>query len=168
MPKKKKQQNPAGGILKGLTDLVEALGDLAEKGEAFSRVSEINLEDKKCNPIKGVFGFSIKTGLQGNGIKVEPFGNIRKDKTSGESIVREVREPIVDVFEEEDHVLVVAEMPGIQTKNIRLSVKDDILTIYAENSEVKYRKEILLPGNFTEDKISVSCKNGIAKIKCNK
>ena len=45
-------------------------------------------------------------------IKVEPFGNVTKDKESGRTVVHEVREPLVDVFEEDDHVLVIAEMPG--------------------------------------------------------
>ena len=119
---KKKSADRAGGaeggfdgILKGLGDLVEKLSDLAEKGEQFSRTGEFQLGDEGKG-LKGVFGFSVKTGLGGKEVKVEPFGNISKDKATGKSMVHELREPLVDVFEEEDHVLIVAEMPGIEAR----------------------------------------------------
>jgi len=154
-----------GGILQGLTDLVEKLGELAEKGEKLSKTGEIHWEGKDQGH-KGIFGFSVKTVLGGEGVEVEPFGNIRKDRTTGESVVREVREPIVDIFEEKDHVLVVAEMPGISAKDVRLEVKDDLLTIYAEKGDRKYRKEVLLPDVYPREKMIVSCNNGMLKIKC--
>lgn len=162
-------QQPRGsleGILKGLTDLVEKLGDLAEKGEELSRTGEFQFKGKGKD-LKGVYGFSIKTGLGGEGVKVEPFGNIRKDKATGHSVVEEVREPIVDVFEEEGYTLVVAEIPGIgSVEDVQLEVKDDVLTLYAERGDKKYRKEILLPRSYAREKMMVSCNNGILEIKC--
>lgn len=73
---------------------------------------------------------------------------------------------MADVFEEKDHTLVVAEMPGISAEDIRLDVKDDLLTIYAEKGNKKYQKEILLPGNYPKEKMLLSCNNGILEIKC--
>jgi len=72
----------------------------------------------------------------------------------------------VDVFEEQDHALVVAEMPGISAKDVRLEAKDDLLTISAEKRDKKYRKEILLPRSYPREKMKVSCNNGILEIKC--
>jgi HSP20 family protein len=111
-------------------------------------------------------GFSVKMGLGGKGVKVEPFGNIRKDERTGEPVVQEIREPVVDVFEEEDHTLVVAEMPGISAEDIRLDVKDDLLSIYAEKGEKKYRKEVLLPRSYPREKMLISCRNGVLEIRC--
>jgi HSP20 family protein len=119
--------------------------------------------------VKGVYGFSVKVGLGDKGaqeVKVEPFGNVRRDERSGETVVQEIREPVVDVFEEKDHTLVVAEMPGISTKDVKLTVKDDLLTIYAEKKDKKYRKEVLLPRSYPREKMKVSCNNGILEIKC--
>jgi len=153
-----------GGILGGLADLVEKLGELAEKGEELSRSGEFQLgKDEK---LKGVYGFSIKTALGGEGIKVEPFGNIRRDEKSGRTVVVESREPVVDIFEEKDHTLIVAEMPGVSAENIHLDVKDDLLTINAARGDKKYRKEVLLPRNFPREKMSISCNNGIIEIRC--
>ncbi len=154
-----------GGILRGLGNLVEKLGELAETGREFSKTGELR-EPGSGKEIRGIYGFTVKVGIGGEGVKVEPFGNIRRDEESGRSVVQEVREPAVDVFEERDHTLVVAEMPGIGAEDVRLEVKDDLLTITAEKGEKKYRKEVLLPGSFPRAKMQVSCANGVLEIRC--
>lgn len=166
MKKKKETRGESGvigGIFKGLADLVEKLGDLAEKGEQLKKAGELRTAHKD---IKGVYGFSVKMGLGGKEVKVEPFGNVRWDDVSGETVVQEIREPVVDIFEEKDYTLVVAEIPGVSLKDVRLEVKDDLLTIYAERGEKKYRKEVLLPRSYPREKMKVSCNNGILEIKC--
>ena len=159
----KKKKGGFEGILGGLTDLVEKLGELAEKGEKLSKTGDIRFKHKD---LKGVYGFSVNTGLGGKGARVEPFGNIRKDKQTGEPVVQEVREPMVDVFEEQDHILVIAELPGISVEDVRIDVRDDLLTIYAEKGDKKYRKELLLPKSYSQEKMEMSCNNGILEIKC--
>jgi len=153
------------GILRGFTDLIEKIGELAEKGEQLSKTGQFQGKSS-AKDLRGVYGFSVKVGLGGEEVKVEPFGNIRRDEKSGETVVQEIREPVVDVFEEEDHTLVVAEMPGIGVEDVRLDVKDDLLTIYAEKGSKKYRKEVLLPRSYPSDKMLVSCNNGVLEIKC--
>jgi HSP20 family protein len=153
------------GILGGLTDLVEKLGELSEKGETLSRTGGFEWGEGGKER-KGVFGFSVKTVLGGDEVAVEPFGNIRRDEESGETVVQEMREPVVDVFEEGDHTLIVAEMPGIGVDDVRLEVRDDVLTIQAEKGDMKYRKEVLLPQSHPREKMDVSCNNGILEIKC--
>ena len=73
---------------------------------------------------------------------------------------------MVDIFEEDDHLLIVAEMAGVGSDDVKLEVKDDVLTVWAEKGDKKYRKEVLLPGNFSREKMEVSCNNGILEIKC--
>lgn len=152
------------GILKGLTNLVGKLADLAETGEQLRRTGEIHFGEKEKD-IKGIYGFSIKVGLGGEEIKVEPFGNLRENEATGHPFVHEVREPMVDVFEEEDCILIVAEMPGIEADDLKVDLKEDILTIQGERGDKKYRKEILLPGVFPREKMELSCKNGIVEIR---
>ena len=167
MRKKDRKKNSGGlglgGILKGVMDLLESLGDLAETGEEITKTGRIEGSDKD---LKGVFGFSVKVGLGGEGVEVQPFGNIRRDDDSGETVVEEICEPIVDVLEEEDHTLVVAEIPGIGEQDVRLDVRDDVMTIYAEKGKKKYRKEVLLPKAYLKEKMVISCNNGILEIRC--
>ena len=151
-----------GGIFRGLGDFVDNLSDLAEKGKEIQKTGEIKSLNKM---ISGVYGFSVKIGgLGGDKVKVEPFGNIHKDK-KGKAVVDELREPIVDIFEESDHTLIVAEMPGVDEKDISIDLKDDILQISAETRGKKYRKEILLKESFAKDRMVHAYKNGVLEIK---
>ncbi len=153
-----------GGFLGGLTNLIEKLGELAETGKELHELKQFGKE----GGIQGVYGFTIRSGLggeQSGGVKVEPFGNVQKDETTGRATVREVMEPPVDVFEEPDHVLVVAEMPGVGPDDVHVDLKDDILTISAGRGPKKYRKEILLPSSFAAEAMTQTCRNGILEIK---
>ncbi|MBI4027967.1 MAG: Hsp20/alpha crystallin family protein [Verrucomicrobia bacterium] len=155
-----------GGILNGFTNLLEKLGDLAQTGESLSKSGEFRVGGAGGKEGKGIYGFSVKVGLDDEKVRIEPFGNIRKDEKSGDPVVQEVREPMVDVFDEKDHVLVVAEMPGISAKDVRLEVTDDLLTICAERGTHKYRKEVLLPRALPRERMTVACNNGVVEIKC--
>jgi len=156
-------------ILNGLTDIAEKLNEISEQGETISKKGEFTFPSKEGG-IKGVYGFSLKTGLGGKdaAIKVEPFGNIRKDKKTGAAVVQEINEPLVDVFEDGDATTLIAEMPGVGPDDIRLEVRDDVLTVLAEKGEKKYRKEILLNHALIRERITVTCNNGIVTIRCEK
>lgn len=151
-----------GGILSGLGGLVEKLGELAKTGEELKRTGQF----QSASGAKGIYGFTVKVGLGEEEPHIESFGNIRKDEKTGQATVQEIREPVVDVFDEKDHVLIVAEMPGISAKDVEIEVKDDLLTISAAKGEKKYRKEVLLPASFQKEKIKVSCNNGVLEINC--
>jgi len=154
-----------GGVFSGLSELMEKLNKLAESGEELRHTGEIGGTGKGT---KGIYGFTVKVGLGDQGPRVEPFGNIRQDKKTGEAVVQEIREPVVDLFEEKDCLLIVAEMPGIGVKDVQLEVKDDVLTISAAKGEKKYRKEVLLPGSYPREKMRITCNNGVLEIKCGK
>lgn len=83
-------------------------------------------------------------------------------------MVEELREPIVDVFDEKDHILVVAELPGIKEEDIKTDIKGNVLNISSEKGERKYKKEVLLPSKVKAEPISSTYKNGILEIKLKK
>ena len=78
--------------------------------------------------MQGVYGFSIRTGLGGMP-KVESFGNIRESEAG--PVVADTRAPIVDVFDEGDKLLVVAELPGVAKKEIKVELNGDVLALAA-------------------------------------
>ncbi|MDZ4241685.1 MAG: Hsp20/alpha crystallin family protein [Candidatus Omnitrophota bacterium] len=162
-------ENRFGRILSGLTDIAEKLNEISEKGETVTKKGEFTFPSKEGG-VKGVYGFSLKTGLGGKDdqIRVEPFGNIRKDKKTGEAVVQEIHEPLIDVFEDEDATTLIAEMPGVGAEDIKIEVRDDVLTISAQKGEKKYRKEVLLGHGISKEKTSVTCNNGIVTIRCEK
>lgn len=155
-----------GGLFKGIEKLV----DLAERAEKAGGEIKRNGEIKGLGDKKGVYGFSVRTGIGGRP-KVQTFGNIRSvEKKTGKSEVEiaEEREPIVDVFNEKDHILVIAELPGITQDCIKLDIKGDILILEADGEKRKYAKEVLLPAQVDFAGREVSFLNGILEVKINK
>lgn len=161
----KERSGGVGGFLDGLSNLLERLGELAEKGQELRKTGEFGGPE---GGVRGVYGFNIKVGLGEEGVKIEPFGNVHKDERTGEAVVSEISEPLVDVFDEEEYVLVVAEMPGVAEEDIDLALKDDILAIAGDRGQKKYRKEVLLPQSFGSEQMSYTCRNGIVEVKLNK
>jgi HSP20 family protein len=154
-------------MLGGLTDFVKELEKLAETGSELTKSGSFQTpggeEGRKA--AKGVYGFSVKLGPGGpSDYKVEPFGNVRRDRETGESVVDEVREPLVDVFDVEDRLLIVAEMPGVEAEDVHVEVAGQTLTLTAERGDRKYRKSVQVPAGVERDGLSVSCRNGIIEI----
>lgn len=155
------------GGLGHLIDQLQALSVEAEKaGGEITKNGEFDIGSDKR--IRGVYGFTVKTALGEKGAKVESFGNIHKDEKSGRVIVEEIREPMTDIFDEPDYILVVAEVPGIRLEDVQLDLHEDIVILSADREATKYRKEILLPTAFSTDKMSYACRNGILEIRFTK
>jgi len=88
--------------------------------------------------------------------------------------------PAIDVAEEEDAIVVRAEVPGCKAEDIDISVYGNTLTISGEKklSEEKkekgyyhvestygsFRRELSLPTDVDQDKIDATCKDGVLSI----
>ncbi|MCI2425704.1 Hsp20/alpha crystallin family protein [Candidatus Acetothermia bacterium] len=148
-----------GGLFKGLGNLIDLADRLKEEG--VEKRGEIKGLPKGA---KGVYGYSIRT-LAGKPV-IESFGNIRE--TTKGPVVEEVREPIVDVFDEEDHIVVIAELPGVSEDKINIEAAGDILNLAASDTDRKYAKEILLPSKVKPQSLKPTYQNGILEIKLEK
>lgn len=156
-----------GSLLKGIEKFV----DLAEKVEEAGGKIEKKGKIRGKEGVRGIYGFSVRTGIGGRP-QVQTFGNIRPTKVKEAKpkvkITKE-REPIVDVFDEKDHVLIVAELPGIDEKEIKTNLKGDIFILEASEEEKrKYYKEVLLPAKVNAETKERTYKNGILEIKFKK
>ena len=150
-----------GGLFKGLGDFIELLGDMVETGEEVrARTGEFRVKGLGEKG-RGVYGFSVRTGI-GGVPQVERFGNIRS--TEEGPVVAEVREPLVDIFDEGQEIVIVAELPGVSEEEIRIEIQDDIL-ILETTGERKYAKEILLPGAVETTAPQKTYRNGILELR---
>ncbi len=153
-----------GGIFKGMGDFFELISEMVEQGEPeVSRTGEFTVKGLG-DRAKGVYGFTIRTGLGGMPT-VERFGNIRS--TEEGPLVDEVREPMVDVFDEGESVLVVAELPGVAEEEIAVEVRDDVLSLETKGDR-KYAKEVLLPCRVEAATMKKAHKNGVLELRLSK
>lgn len=153
-----------GGIFKGLGNFIDLLSGMVEAGESeVTRTGEFRIKGLG-ERARGVYGLTVRTGIGGIP-RVEPFGNIRA--TEEGPVVAEVREPLVDVFDEDEAILVVAELPGVAEEEIRIGVEGDILSLET-TGEPKYAKEVLLPAAVEADPFHKAYKNGILELRLKK
>ena len=89
--------------------------------------------------------------------------------------------PAIDVAEEEDAIIVRAEVPGCKADDIDISVYGSTLTIsgekklseekkekgyyHMESSYGNFRRELTLPTDVDQGKVDASCKDGVLSIK---
>jgi HSP20 family protein len=148
-----------GGMLKGIGNLVDLVSRMAEEGQ--DEVSRAGTFKTQASDAKGVYGFSVRLGLGGNPV-VEEFGNLRE--TPSGPTVSDSREPLVDVLDEGDAVVVIAEMPGVAESDIRTEVQGEILRITAVTGRRKYRKDVVLSAPVDPGSVSTSYRNGVLEV----
>ncbi len=148
-----------GDMLKGLGSFIDIVSEMEEKGEEkVERTGEINIPGGKA-----MYGYSIKIG--GLGPVIEHFGNIVRETEKG-PVVDEIREPFVDIFEENENIEVIAELPGVEEKDIKYEIKDDILALKAAGDSRKYSKEVQLPCKASV--LKAIYKNGVFRLNLKK
>jgi len=88
--------------------------------------------------------------------------------------------PSVDIYETENEVVLTAEVPGIEDKNIEIKIEDNTLSIKGERTLEKETKEenyhrieraygsfyrsFTIPHNVDQDKIQAEHESGVLKI----
>ncbi len=97
-----------------------------------------------------------------------------------QSLVEGVWAPSVDIYENKDEIVIDAELPGINQKDISVTVTDNVLTIKGEKKQEKEVKEenyhrversygsfsrsFTLPVGVKADHIKAGYKDGVLKI----
>lgn len=112
-----------------------------------------------------VYGYSMTVGPDGKPV-IRQFGNVHPSRRGPQ--VKEQREPLIDVLATNGEVKVVAELPGVDKKNIKLHVIDDMLTILVDTPSRKYYKEVKLPTEVKTQDAKTSYKNGVLELTLKK
>ena len=142
--------------LGGLQKWVELASELDNKKEV-RKEGEIKGLSKN---LQGVYGISIKTLADKSNL--ETFENIKGMEKA--PAVKELREPPVDVFDEDDLIVVVAEIPGVADHEINIEVKEKKLELTALGREKKYSQNLILPFKVIPSSMKTSYNNGVLEI----
>lgn len=108
-----------------------------------------------------VYGYSVKIGPDGKP-EINQFGNLRPSRRGPQ--VKEEREPLVDIIETEGEVHVVAELPGVDKKDIQLHATEETLTISVDIPQRRYFKEVKLPVRVRVTEARTNYKNGVLEV----
>ncbi len=134
------------GMMEGLKGLAEGLGKLAEQAKGAEGEPKVS------------FGYSIRT-LDG-----EVSGSSTRRESAPETVAPAAREPLVDIFEETDAILVVAEVPGADADGVSVMLRDGVLAISA-TGRARYQRRVTLPAAVVAEGMSHALRNGILEVR---
>ncbi len=135
----------------------------------FKRMSRsfINLDDLfegvqsagSCGPL--CYGYTMTVGPDGKPV-VKEYGNVKP----GLPQAPDSREPLVDtlVDDKEKVVKLIAEMPGVEKKDVKIVVDGKIVNIDVEHGDKKYHAKVPIEHRVDENSVKASYKNGILEI----
>ena len=112
-----------------------------------------------------VYGFILSTGPDGKP-RIREFGNLQRSRFGPR--VRREREPLVDILEENEEIVVVAELPGVEKENINLHTSRWELIISVNTTKRKYHKKLFLPKEVDPRSARASYKNGVLPVRLKK
>lgn len=91
----------------------------------------------------------------------------KRPKNTGKIILKEP-EPLLDVFNEEEGITVVAELKGFKRENIKIHTEKQRLTLSAKTQGRRYYKRLNLPEIVIPEATYTTYKNGVLEIKLKK
>jgi HSP20 family protein len=143
-----------------------------EKNMPRDMSKETRLPDGSVRRVYGpfVYGYSVKIGPDGKPV-VREFGNMKPGlarEGSPKISLSDRREPLVDIIDDGESVKVLAELPGVEKKDIKLIATSDKLTINVDNPDRKYYKEIKFPTEIEASSAKSRYNNGILEISIKK
>ena len=160
-PDKNESGGAAGGILRSIGNMIPGLGgpiDNVSKSPAFEeRLGKINEElDRKLRetPLKRVGpevsgGVSrrpmgIPPGARGQRSATPPTPGAKvKRKPPDQRLAAEAPEEIsADVFDEGDNIVVIAELPGVEEKDVEVTVHGRTLSIVVNAEGARRSREV--------------------------
>jgi HSP20 family protein len=157
--KEEEEPNIVGDVV---SQFIPGLGGIVKTLEKTSpefrkRIAETNAEIKH----------RLETGWNGKpeidyGVSIKPLVPEKEERVPEAEEVPE-KEPIVDIFEENDYVTVIAEIPGAKEKDIKTELSGNILEISAGG----FTKSITLP-EASRSIVGRTYKNGILQLKIEK
>jgi len=88
-------------------------------------------------------------------------------KRFGKETLKEPQ-PLIDIFQEENWVTIVAEIAGFNKETLKIDVKDQKLTLSAKAKDRRYYKSLNLPKIVIPNIIHTTYKNGVLEIRLKK
>ncbi len=167
-----------GGMIPGLGGLINAVSKMPAFQERLAEVDEelkSKLGDKMMSHMdtKVTFGGNVRSmAPSGSGRRAKPFSQSKpkpkpKRPEPETRMGTEMPQLIVDLFDEQKEITALAVVPGVEEKDIQVSVEEQMLSVAVNTPEGPYQQQVELPAP-VEGEPRWSLAKGVLKIKMNK
>jgi HSP20 family protein len=137
------------GLFCGLGNLLRIATDVADGADRAERTRDA----------AAVYGVSVR-------VRTPVAPPVRAGAVRTVARKEPVADPIADAFDERDHYLIVAELPGVQAPAVEWHVANDVrLIIRAQSGDRRYYKEIVLNEPVDMSTAVCSCENGVLELR---
>jgi HSP20 family protein len=148
-----------------IEELMEKLGSDSPEDIFESDTDDIEsiLQGLQGNPM--IWGFSVTADPDGR-IRMNPFGNLSTEGSA--PTVKNEREPLIEVMEQDSVTIIVAELPGVQKEDIQLTITETQVMIRVDTPKRKYFKVIDLSVPREREVVRFTYANGILEVHLQK
>lgn len=78
------------------------------------------------------------------------------------------QKPLIDIFQENNYITIVAEIVGFNKETLKINVKDQKITLSAKSKDRRYYKSLNLPTVVIPNAMHTKFKNGVLEVKLKK
>jgi HSP20 family protein len=174
-----------GKLLSAPEEVKEQLEELRDKLKQAGGKEVVSDEEWQRGGVR-VSGYVSTRGLLGDseyhiGTTPHPRGSPRPGSRARPSVRRnaphlsetpetaEVAEPAVDLYHEDQGIVVVAEVPGVGLEEMELKVEGSVLTLATKPGvRRQYRKAINLGAPVDQESLRATCRNGVLEARFKK
>jgi HSP20 family protein len=89
---------------------------------------------------------------------------IETKKTAAPERDERVVSPPIDVYENDQEFLLVADLPGVSQGSADISLEKDRLVLQATGTERRFRRELLVPPSVDAEHVSANMKAGVLTV----
>jgi len=144
-------------------DELEKLGDMID--ETIQRAVDSSYE-KTPSWRNRVKGFSVKIDSDRD-LKIDDLDSDQPWQGEEEEAVDEL-EPLVDILEDSDTVVVLMSIPGVDKEDIDLRITESDLSISIDTDEFEWYNEFKLPAKVNPNSARATYRNGVLEVKAKK
>ncbi len=135
-------------------------GDEGRYASLGARIGNI----RSIPPLTSTGGGSTGRGYRATSVSRNHSRPARPAPKQFAPLIPESVEPIVDIFDEGDCILVVAEVPGAEEQSIRVELEDNTLRLWARGRFRDYKGRVGLPGETRPDSLAWTFNNGVINL----
>lgn len=157
-----------GKRMNDLADVAKTALEQAEKSADGTKEFTITTGDGK--PLNGVMGFSTRSVMGAANSVVNSAGDAARNaefRPAEKADIDDAREPLIDVYDEADELVIAAELPGVAIGDLSVDLEGDTLTLKTTGAK-RFLKQIQLEAAVDPASIGHSLRNGILEIRLTK
>lgn len=152
----------AYSLLGGLGRFIDIMADMVESDKHETHMSGA-IEPDPQRKIAGKYDLSIR-------FLDKDAGGLRGIRTLSDILDREpsgprTTEPVTDVYEDADRILIVAELPGVRPDDIGLEIGERSVKITASGGGTLYAKKVPLPFTPRPEAVKTAFVNAIYSVE---